>query len=347
MNRSRLDYRYRAARNRAGSSLLLRALVRQGVTKMVIEYLPFEQRRPDSQYHDLLRQIIEEGDEVETRQGALARRVIGPVMRFDLVNGFPVITERDLVTSSETNMRPSQFHQALGEICAFINGAQTQEELEYFGCFWWKEWVTTEKCAKRGLPTGNLGPGSYGAAFRRFPTAESESFDQITYLLDQMRKFPGLRTHVISPWIPQYLSRGGERNPRAVVAPCHGWVFVDLNPRTRELTLTHVQRSADVPVGLAFNLLHYAALTLMLSKVLNYRAKELVFFIHNAHIYTEGPGRESQLPAVERMLATEPGRFPTVTLEPHVENIFDFRPHHFLVTDYYPRLPRMRIWTPV
>jgi len=136
------------------------------------------------------------------------------------------------------------------------------------------------------------------------------------------------------------LAANGARR-RVVVPPCHGWVHVHVNTATGELTLTHRQRSADVPVGLAFNFIHYAALALMIGQVTGYRPKELVYWIDDAHIYL------NQIEDVQAILATEPQRFPTVTLDPDITDIFAFRYQHFAVTEYYPRLPRRRIPTPV
>jgi len=306
---------------------------------MMVPYRPFHERTPDKQYRDLLARILESGEEVPTRQGVPALRLVGHLMRFPLDNGFPVITERDLVSKPKT--RPSPFHQAVGEICAFLNGAQTQRELEEFGCFWWSEWVTAEECAKFDLPAGDLGPASYGAAFRRFPTAEGTTFDQVSRLIEQIRASPHIRHHELTPWIPQYLLQSNGRKRRAVVPPCHGWVHVHINPSTGTLILSHRQRSADVPVGLVFNLIHYAALALMIGQITGYTPRELVYYIEDAHIY------RNQIQDVQAMLATEPQRFPTVHVDPIVTDVFSFRPDHFAVTDYQPQLSRRRIPTPV
>jgi thymidylate synthase len=304
-------------------------------------YLPFDQRSPDSQYRDLLLRILTTGEEVVTEHGTPALKIIGHQMRFRLDNGFPVVTERDLVSTSKSGSRPSPFHQALGEFCAFLNGAQTQRELEEFGCFWWDRWVTPESAAAFGLEPGDLGPGSYGAAFRRYPTPGGAPFDQLAHLLDQIKSRPNARHHELSPWIPPYVLASHGQARRAVVPPCHGWVHVHVNSRTGDLVLTHRQRSADAPVGLVFNLIHYAAFALMLAQVTGYRARELVYWIDDAHIYL------GQVEHVRAMLATEPQRFPTVTVDPDVTDLFAFRAHHFTVSDYHPRLPRRRIQTPV
>lgn len=301
----------------------------------MVPYRPFSQRTPDTQYQTLLRLIKDRGEEVPTQQDASKLQWIGHTMRFDLANGFPIITERDLISE------PSQFKMALAELCAFLNGAHTLEEMRSFGCGWWAPWVTEEKCRKRGLETGDLGPGSYGPAWRSFPTAEGGSFDQITHVLQQIRELPHLTTHIASPWIPQYLGRGENKQQKVVVVPCHGWFHVHVNAIKQELTLLHFQRSADAPVGLVFNLIQYAALTLMLAQVTGYRPKALVYLIDDAHIYLK------QMPHVDAMLQTTPEAFPTVTFDPTVKDLFAFRPDHFTVTDYHPRLPRRRIWTPV
>ena len=307
----------------------------------MIDYLPFDTRVPDTQYRDLLLRIVTTGEEVVTEHDFPALKIIGHQMRFSLANGFPIVTERDVVSEPKNGKRPSPFHQAIGELCAFLNGAQTQQEMEQFGCYWWDRWVTAEHTEKFGLQPGDLGPGSYGAAFRRFPTAEGAPFDQVRHLIDQIKTRPDSRHHELSPWIPQYVLAGRNGTRRVVVPPCHGWVHVHVNSRTRDLTLTHRQRSADAPVGVVFNLIHYAALTLMIAQVTGYRAKELVYWIDDAHIYL------NQLDDVREMLATEPQYFPTVALEPEITDIFAFRPHHFAVSDYAPRLPRRRIPTPV
>jgi len=303
----------------------------------MLTYKKFEERSFDRQYRTLLEKIKDEGELVKTQQEEPARRILGHQMRFELANGFPLITERDLAAGGARSV----FNQAIAELCAFINGARTQEKLESFGCFWWKRWVTEEKCGKRGLKTGDLGPGSYGPAWRSFPTAEGQSFDQIAHLVQQIRELPHLRTHFVSPWIPQYALRGKGKTQKVVVAPCHGWIHVFVNPESKELSVHHFQRSADAPVGLPANLIQYGALTLMLAQVTEFTAKELVYTISDAHIYA---GQKND---VEEMLETANERLPTVTLDSSIKNLFDFRPEHFQVSDYHPKLERRVIWTPV
>ena len=166
-----------------------------------------EYRVPDHQYRNLLKAILTNGTFVQTQQGVRAYTLMAPrPLRYEFSNGFPMITERNLNTKTSERLPVTIWQQAIGEIIGFINGARTQDELESYGCYWWKDWVTPEKCAKRELEPGDLGPGSYGAAFHDFPTIYG-TFNQVEKVIQQIREQPQLRTHFISPWIPQYTVR--------------------------------------------------------------------------------------------------------------------------------------------
>jgi thymidylate synthase len=287
-----------------------------------MRYRPFDERKPDGQYRELLGRIVAEGIAVPTRQGPDALTLMQQAMRFDLANGFPVITERSL---------RSFWRKPVGELCAFINGATTLTELAAFGCDWWEPWATAEKTARRGLPPGDIGPGSYGGAFARFPTAEGEPFDQFTHLVEQIRELPGDRTHFVSPWIPQYQVRGAGKTPQTTIAPCHGWVHVRV--LGGGLHLHMFQRSGDAPVGVPANMVQYAALALMLEQLTGIAAVAYYHTISDAHIYSD------QLAHVEVMLEREERRLPTVTLTQagrQVDDIHDFRAEHFELADYEP-----------
>jgi thymidylate synthase len=287
-----------------------------------VRYLPFQQREPDSQYRQLLGRILAGGAWVPTRQGPRAITLMQQVMRFDLANGFPVITERSI---------KSFWRKPIGELCAFINGATSLSELAEFGCDWWGQWATAEKTASRGLPAGSLGPGSYGGAFERFPTADGGSFDQFKHLVEQIRELPGDRTHFVSPWIPQYQVRGRGKTPRTTIAPCHGWVHVRVIGGGLHLHM--FQRSGDVPVGVPANMVQYAALLLMLEQLTGISAAAYYHTISDAHIY------EDQVGAVQTMLAAQARRLPTVGLTDagrKVTDIHDFRAEHFELSDYEP-----------
>lgn len=291
-------------------------------------YLPYEQRTPSTAYRDMLRAIRDAGVRVETKQGKQALALAGHCMRFPLADGAAIITERSI---------SSFVHKAIGELCAFINGARTLEELAAFGCDWWGPWATPEKCEARGLQPGDLGPGSYGHAFRNFTTdldGEDPGFDQLPHLIRKLKDLPLDRTAVLSPWIPNANHRERGVRSRNTIAPCHGWihalVFGD------KLHLIHNQRSGDTPIGVPSNMAQYTALGLMIEHLTGYELVEYVHWIQYAHIYAD------QLPYVEEMLAREPRALPSLRLTAQgreVEDIHDFRPEHFELSDYHPHPP--------
>jgi len=290
---------------------------------------PVSERTPDNQYQRLLKDILDKGVITPSQQGTDAITLMAPgPMRFRLDNGFPIINERNMAPKESERLLVTVWQQAIGEICGFINGARTQEELEKFGCYWWKSWLTPEKCAKRGLETGDLGPGSYGAAFHDFPTVDGQTFNQLKHIVEQIIEEPQLRTHFISPWIPQYIGRGKGKQQKVVVAPCHGWVHIRIIEN--KLTLHMFQRSGDTPVGVPSNMVQYGALTMMLAHVTGTEPYEYIHSISDAHIFVD------QKPAVETMLAREARPFATMTLNKDKKNLFDFRREDFTLSDYNP-----------
>lgn len=287
---------------------------------MTFSYKPYDERTPDYQYQNLLRDILENGirDKSQTGTDTITHMGTAP-MRFDLSNGFPVITERNI----------KGFWKApIGELLAFINGARTLEELEKFGCTWWDAWATEKKCSKRGLETGDLGPGSYGGAFHDFPTSEGESFNQFKYLVQQIKEKPHLKTHIVTPFIPQYIYRVEGRQQKVVVVPCHGLVHVRVI--NGKLTLAMWQRSGDVPIGVPSNMAQYAALTMILAHVTGYEPHQYIHTISDAHIYVD------QVDAVKEVIEREPKPFPTVTMNTEKTDLFDFRKEDFELSDYDP-----------
>lgn len=274
-----------------------------------------------SQYQTLLKEILENGTRVKTQQGTDALTIIGPKpMHFDLKKGFPAITERKLSKKI--------WSQAIAEIIAFVNGARTIEELESYGCHWWKAWGTEKKAKKRGLEVGDLGPGSYGAAFHDFPTAEGENYNQFKYILQQMKERPHLRTHFISPWVPQYTMRVKDRTQKVVVCPCHGWIHLRI--LNGKLNLHMFQRSADVPIGVPSNMVEYAALTMMIAQVLDLELGEFVHSFSDAHIYVD------QIDAVKEIISRETRPLPKMKMNPDIKDLFEFRKEDFELVDYDP-----------
>lgn len=287
---------------------------------------PYTERTPDEQYKNLLKLILEKGTRSQTQAGTTKETPEGtdavtlfgaPPMRFDLQNGFPMITERSV---------KGFWKQAVGEIIGFMNGARTLEELESYGCKFWSAWGTEEKCAKRGLETGDLGPGSYGAAFHDFPTVEGEAFNQFAYILKQIEEKPHLRTHFITPWVPQYTVRVSGRQQKVVVCPCHGWIHIRI--LNNKLNLHMFQRSGDVPVGVPSNMMQYAALTMMLAQVTGYEVGEYIHTISDAHIYVD------QVSTAEEIIERDTKPFPTMTITNPTKDLFAFRNTDFELSDY-------------
>lgn len=275
----------------------------------------------DTQYRQLLQTILDHGEQDTAQQGTDTISMLAPPpLRFKLSEGFPIITER--------RISEKMWKQAIGEIIGFMHGARTQAELESYGCFWWKNWATPEKCAKRGLEAGDLGPGSYGAAFHDFPTAEGEPFNQFQAVVEQIKELPHLKTHFISPWIPQYMFRGKGKQQKVVVCPCHGWIhFRVLNGK---LSLHLFQRSSDVPIGLPANLAQYGALLLMMAEVTGYEPYEYIHSFSDAHIFVD------QVPKVKELLTREPLPLPKLILKNKKKDLFDYRIEDFELVDYAP-----------
>ena len=287
-------------------------------------YLPYVDRTPDTQYRDLLRRILNEG--VYTKnpfqdKGSLTHPYLPPLV-YNLQNGFPLLTERKI----------SFWKKPISEIIAFMNGARTLSQLAQYGdektwASWWAAWVTPEKCGEFGLDAGDLGPGSYGGIFHDMPTPDGGTFNQFLRLLDQIRSYPSLRTHVVTSWYPPFTLQSHEHKREVVVAPCHG-NLIKVTILDGKLTLSQVQRSADFPVGVPSNIIQYAALTLMLAQVLGVEAERYVHYFLDAQIY------EDQVDVVRIFLERDTAPFPTLTLDKVVTDLFAFRPEHFTLTDY-------------
>ena len=290
---------------------------------MEMFYKPFDERIPDEQYRDRLVYILRYGEMVkETAQGVGALTCFGTLapMVFDLSNGVPLITERNI----------GFWRKAVAEIIAFINGARTLSQIQSFGCNFWEDY--RNKNPWLGLEPGDLGPGSYGAAFHDFEKPDGGTLNQFEQLLEQIKKYPSARTHLVTPWKPYYTALGSNR--KVHVAPCHGFLhFRVINGR---LHMRMDQRSADMPVGVPSNMIQYAALLLMVCQVTGYQPGNYVHSFADAHIY------ENQIESACELLGRETRPFPILWLDPKVKNLFDFRIEHFTLEEYYPE-PAMKI----
>jgi thymidylate synthase len=286
-------------------------------------YKPFAERTPDSQYSDRLRFILEHGEMVKnTPQGVGALTCFGtlPPMVFDLSNGVPLITARKI----------SFWRKPIAEIIAFANGARTIEEIESYGCNFWKDYAG--EGSELGLEPNDLGPGSYGSAFHDFEVPEGGTLNQFEQVIDQIRHYPSMRTHLVTPWKPYYTARGPQR--KVIVAPCHGWLHFRLIGDRLHMRMD--QRSGDLPIGVPSNMIQYSALMLMVCQVTGYRPGNYIHTMADAHIY------ENQIEEAQGLIEREARPFPTLLLDPEVDDFFGFRAEHFTLNDYDPH-PAMTI----
>lgn len=286
-------------------------------------YKPRTERRPDTQYRERLRFVLENGTLIgETAQGPGALTCFGtlPPMVFNLANGIPLITERKI----------GFWRKPVSEIIAFINGARTIDQLEQFGCDFWSDY--RGKGTKLGLDPDDLGPGSYGAAFHDFEVPDGGTLNQFAQVIEQIRNYPSMRTHLVTPWKPYYTARGLGR--KVIVAPCHGWLHFRVIDGALHMRMD--QRSADLPIGVPSNMIQYATLLLMVSQVTGYPPGNYVHSFSDAHIY------EDQLEHVTKLLKREPRSFPIMKINENIQDLFAFRAEDFEIEEYDPH-PGMKI----
>ena len=297
-------------------------------------YKPYADRTPDFQYYWALcstlypdMAINGRGEYIKNEfqtHGRYSNFAMAP-LDFKFENGFPLITERKL----------GFWRKFVNEMWAFMNGARTLQELRQYGDAktwpsFWENWVYAEKCAKFGLPAGDMGDGAY-SVFGKYPAPDGTSFNQFLAMIDQARDFPSLTTHMVTSWMPVYALGSKARQRKVVVAPCHG-TAVRIIINEGKLTLQHVQRSADMPVGAVGNMIGYASVALALARVLKVIPYRYVHFFMDAHTY------ENQIdPWVKTLLERRPRRFPTLRISNSAPMDFlAIRGEHFELSDYDP-----------
>lgn len=286
-------------------------------------YKPLAERVPDYQYSARLKRILDQGELIrDTPQGVGALTCFAslPPMVFDLSNGVPLVTERSC---------NAFWKKAVAEIIAFINGARTIDGIHAYGTDFWEAY--RGKGARLGLEQDDMGPGSYGAAFHDYEAPGGSTLNQFEQLLQQLKDYPNIRTHLVTPWKPYYTARG--QNRKVIVAPCHGWLHFRLvNGR---LDMRMDQRSADMPIGVPSNMIQYAALLLMICQVTGHKPGRYIHSFADAHIY------ENQAEKARELIMREPRPFPRLFIRPR-PNLFDFRIEDFELDEYDPH-PGMRI----
>ena len=257
------------------------------------------------QYLDLLTRILEEGASKSDRTGTGTLSVFGHQMRFDLSRGFPLVTTKKL-----------HLRSIVVELLWFLRGDTNVRYLQENGVRIWDEWAR---------PDGDLGP-VYGHQWRSWPTPDGGHIDQISQVLEELRRNPDSRRLMVSAWNVADI-------PRMALAPCHAlFQFYVADGR---LSCQLYQRSADAFLGVPFNIASYALLTMMVAQVSGYRPGEFIHTFGDAHLYT------NHLDAARLQLGRAPRALPTLRLNPAVTNLFDFRYEDIEVAGYdpHPHIP--------
>ena len=252
------------------------------------------------QYLDLMKLVLETGADKSDRTGTGTRSIFGHQMRFDLADGFPLVTTKKL-----------HLRSIIIELLWFLRGDTNIAWLKENGVSIWDEWAGAD---------GELGP-VYGRQWRSWPTADGRHIDQIQQLLGQIRKTPDSRRLLVSAW------NVGELDQMALM-PCHAlFQFYVANGR---LSCQLYQRSADIFLGVPFNIASYALLTLMIAQVCGLAPGDFIWTGGDCHLYS------NHLEQARLQLGREPRGLPTMTLNPAVTDLFAFRPEDFTLAGYDP-----------
>jgi len=252
------------------------------------------------QYLDLLRHVLEHGRAKSDRTGTGTVSVFGEQVRFDLAQGFPLLTTKKVHTKS-----------IIYELLWFLRGETNVAYLKEHGVSIWNEWAD---------PQGELGP-IYGYQWRSWPTRDGGTVDQIAQVVDQIRSNPDSRRLIVSAWNVADL-------PRMALAPCHAlFQFYVVDGR---LSCQLYQRSADIFLGVPFNIASYALLTMMVAQVTGLGVGEFVHTFGDLHLYT------NHIEQAKLQLTREPKPLPTMRLRSGVRSIFDFQFDDFELIGYHP-----------
>ena len=256
------------------------------------------------QYLDLLQHILDHGVDKTDRTGTGTRSVFGHQMRFDLEAGFPLVTTKKMFTKG-----------IIHELLWFLQGSTNVRYLQEHGVRIWDEWADEN---------GELGP-VYGAQWRSWPGPDGEPIDQVARVVEQIRANPDSRRHLVCAWNVAEVDK-------MALPPCHClFQFYVANGR---LSCQLYQRSADVFLGVPFNIASYALLTMMVARVTGLKPGEFVHTFGDVHIYS------NHMAQVREQLTREPFPLPTMHLNPEVTDLFAFRFEDFDLRDYqcHPKL---------
>ncbi len=250
------------------------------------------------QYLDLLKHVMDNGTDRGDRTGTGTRSVFGYQMRFDLGQGFPVLTTKKL-----------HLRSIIHELLWFLRGDTNIAYLHEHGVTIWDEWADEN---------GNLGP-VYGAQWRSWPTGDGGHIDQIANLVEGIRKNPSSRRHIVSAWNPAEVDN-------MALPPCH--CLFQFYVADGRLSCQLYQRSADIFLGVPFNIASYALLTMMVAQVTDLEPGDFVHTLGDAHLYA------NHFDQARLQLSRTPKSLPTMRINPQVRDIFSFRFEDFSLEGY-------------
>ncbi len=263
------------------------------------------------QYTELLKYILKHGEKKTDPQKVGNIAVCGYQMRFNLNDGFPLITTRSM---------KSAWRAMVYELLWILSGSTNVKDLNKNDVHLWDIWATPEICKPLGLKTGDLGP-IYGKQWRSFDAGGKVPVDQIKNVIRDLKTNPDSRRLIVSAWNPVDVDK-------VFVAPCP--CFFKFFHANGNLSLHVFWRSGDVPVGIPFDLAEYALLLMMVAQVTGLKAKDLVCTISDAHIYL------NQIEMVKELVKRKPKKLPTVKINPKVKDIFKFKFEDFTLENYDP-----------
>jgi len=271
---------------------------------------------PERQYLDLLRRIFEEGIDRHDRTGTGTRSVFGHQMRFDLRRGFP------LLTTKKVHLR-----SIIHELLWFVSGETHVRPLQEAKVSIWDEWATPEQTARFGREAGDLGPvyghqwRNFGATRRPDGSYERDGVDQLRRLVDEIRKNPNSRRLIVTGWNPREADD-------VALPPCH--TLFQFYVQEGALSCQLYQRSADVFLGVPFNIASYALLTMMIAQTCELGVRDFVHTFGDAHLY------KNHFEQAKEQLAREPRALPTMRINAAVKDLFAFKYEDFTLEGYDP-----------
>lgn len=262
------------------------------------------------QYHDLLQHILDHGTDKGDRTGTGTRSVFGYQMRFDLQKGFPMVTTKKLHLKS-----------IIHELLWFLTGDTNVKYLQDNGVRIWNEWANDN---------GDLGP-VYGHQWRNW---NSEDIDQIKNIIQTLKNNPNSRRMMVSAWNPSVMPdtsvsfSENVANGKAALPPCHA--FFQFYVSDNKLSCQLYQRSADVFLGVPFNISSYALFTMMMAQVCGFEYGDFIHTFGDVHIYS------NHMDQVHLQLSREPRTLPTMKMNPDIKDIFSFQFEDFMLENYNP-----------